>query len=74
MRSYRGDNRHLVRRRGDGGASFGPEQPHPDLSEPTGQASIIGVQLDGRPVFLFSNPASTKRDHMTLKASLDEGD
>ncbi|MEM7368290.1 MAG: exo-alpha-sialidase [Bacteroidota bacterium] len=47
------------------------------LPEPVCMASLIRTSLpNGKPLFLFSNPAVPKgpRRRMTLKASLDEGD
>jgi sialidase-1 len=43
----------------------------PDLIEPVCQASI--VRATAAKLHLFSNPASTKRERMTVKASADDG-
>lgn len=53
----------------DGGASFGETRFHPALPEPTCQGSVIGHH--GR--LLFANPASTRRERLTVRVSDDEG-
>lgn len=58
----------------DGGATFTPFELDPQLPEPTCQGSVIASDLeDGRRVFLFSNPASSRRERLTIRLSEDEG-
>jgi sialidase-1 len=72
IRSYRGDKRRLVAISKDGGETFGALTPDETLIEPVCQASILRYTgKDGG--ILFSNPASTKRENMTVRLSRDEG-
>jgi sialidase-1 len=60
----------------DGGESWTTAQPDRSLLEPPAQASILRLTRDGsdgRNRLLFSNPASTKRERMTVRLSYDEG-
>lgn len=76
MRNYRGTNRRAVARSTDGGATWSEAQDDPALVEPVCQASALryahgeGAQADW---LLFSNPASTKREKMTVRLSRDGG-
>lgn len=72
MRSYRGDNRRLVALSKDGGETFSEAKPDAALVEPVCQASILRYPGE-RGGILFSNPASTKRENMTVRLSRDEG-
>ena len=69
MRSYLGRNRRAIARSVDGGGSWSPLADDPALIEPVCQASLIATR--GR--LLFSNPADTKRDRMTVRLSRDGG-
>jgi sialidase-1 len=76
MRSYHGRNRRAVARSRDGGLTWSDVALDEALIEPVCQASMIlavpaGKKSDGR--LLFSNPASTKREKMTIRASFDDG-
>ncbi|HEX5271308.1 MAG TPA: sialidase family protein [Gemmataceae bacterium] len=72
MRSYRGHNRRLVAVSKDGGETFSRPEEDRALVEPVCQASVL--RLPGRDGgVLFSNPASTKRERMTVRLSTDEG-
>lgn len=60
----------------DGGLSWAQQRHVPELIEPICQASIRRFSWpDGgqRSVILFANPASTKRERITVRASFDEG-
>ncbi len=58
----------------DGGGTWSPVEPHPDLPDCHCQASLIGVDVAGETVLLFSNPASSEnRVAMTVRVSRDEG-
>lgn len=71
IRSYRGTHRRLVARSRDGGATFDRPVEDPALIEPVCQASIL--RLSGDPGgILFSNPASLKREKLTVRLSTDE--
>jgi sialidase-1 len=61
----------------DGGATWSHQRHVPELIEPICQASIRRFSWPdaGQPgLILFSNPASTKREALTIRASFDEGD
>ena len=70
MRSYHGKNRRAVSTSSDGGLTWTPVKLDSTLIEPVCQASLLrhGNAL------LFSNPASTQREMMTIRASYDEGE
>jgi sialidase-1 len=60
----------------DGGLTWSDQRHVPELIEPICQASIrrhSWPASDRRGVILFANPASTKRERLTLRASFDEG-
>lgn len=60
----------------DGGLTWTDQGHVPELVEPICQASIRRLSwasTTAKSVLLFSNPAGTKRDHLTLRASFDEG-
>lgn len=69
MRSYHGRNRRAVSRSNDGGLTWGPLQLDEQLIEPVCQASLIAH----RGILYFLNPASIKRERMTIRSSKDEG-
>jgi sialidase-1 len=78
MRNHppRAENHRLVATSGDGGATLSPAAPDRALVEPPAQASLIRPTADGargRGRLLFSNPASTRRERMTVRLSYDEG-
>src|SRR5262249_49673592 len=87
MRSYRGNNRRLVAISKDGGETFAEPVADETLVEPGCQASIVRLpalspDAPGAPGtglsqekagILFSNPASTKREKMTVRLSRDGG-
>ncbi|MFO0948244.1 MAG: sialidase family protein [Planctomycetota bacterium] len=75
MRSYAGKNLRAVATSSDKGISWSPVQLHPELIEPVCQASLISIPdaETSNPILLFSNPASTKRDTLTVRASFDLG-
>jgi len=60
----------------DGGMTWTGQSHVPELADPICQASLRRLSWagDGRQsVLLFANPASTRRERMTLRASVDEG-
>jgi sialidase-1 len=69
MRSYHGRNRRAIARSTDAGMTWSEATLDPSLVEPVCQASLIrsGKRL------LFSNPASTRRERLTVRVSRDEG-
>jgi sialidase-1 len=69
MRAYHGNNRRAVAISRDGGVTWGEITHDQALVEPVCQASLI---REGS-LLLFSNPASTRRVNMTVRASRDEG-
>jgi sialidase-1 len=80
MRNYaRGENGHrrAIATSTDGGKTWSELRYDPQLVEPVCQASLI--RYTARPVYernrlLFANPASTKREKMTVRLSYDEGE
>jgi sialidase-1 len=71
IRSYRGQNRRLVAHSKDGGLTWSDPVADPALIEPVCQASLTRLP-DGR-ALLFSNPASKKRENLTVRLSTDDG-
>ncbi|MCX6361980.1 MAG: sialidase family protein [Armatimonadetes bacterium] len=60
----------------DGGATWTEQRIVPELVDPICQASLrrLTWPAHGKPgVLLFSNAASTRRERMTVRASLDDG-
>ncbi len=75
MRSYHGRNRRAVARSADGGLTWSKVEFDEELVEPVCQASILRHSWqtgEKRGAILFSNPASTKREKMTVRLSEDE--
>jgi sialidase-1 len=70
MRSYHGQNRRAAAWSRDGGLTWSDITIDESLIEPVCQGSVIE---DGRGSILFSNPASVKRENMTVKTSTDGG-
>ncbi len=77
LRSYFGRNRRTHSVSSDGGETWSGPVDVPGLIEPVCQASIIRYawETSGHTsgILLFSNPASTERVNMTVKASFDDG-
>ncbi|QEL13168.1 sialidase family protein [Limnoglobus roseus] len=71
MRTYRTTNRRLVAISKDGGQTFGPTVEDATLIEPACQGSILRLPGAGGGI-LFSNPASKKREKLTVRLSTDE--
>ena len=69
MRSYHGLKCRAIARSRDGGVTWSDLEHDQTLVEPVCQASITRA---GK-VLLFSNPASTHRENMTVRASRDDG-
>lgn len=76
MRSYHKKNRRAVATSQDAGRSWSPVTLHEALIEPVCQASLLRYTWPdggGKSRILFSNPASTKREKLTVRLSYDEG-
>ncbi len=73
MRSYQASNRRLVATSKDGGLTWSKPVEDAALVEPVCQASLIRQEVKGKSAVLFSNPASLKREKMTVRLSYDEG-
>jgi sialidase-1 len=75
MRSYHKENRRAVATSKDGGATWSPVKLDEALIEPVCQASLLrGTWAEsGKNRLLFSNPASVKREKLTVRVSYDEG-
>ena len=72
MRSFQGNNRRLVAISSDGGETFSKPVEDKELIEPVCQGSILRLPGEKGGI-LFSNPASFKREKLTVKLSRDEG-
>ncbi|MGV3532470.1 MAG: sialidase family protein [Chthoniobacteraceae bacterium] len=75
MRNYAPEkSARTVSRSTDRGMTWSAPVKDPVLIEPTCQASIrrYSWAADGRSRILFSNPASTKRENLTVRLSYDE--
>lgn len=72
MRTYRANNRRLVAVSKDGGETFSKPVEDETLVEPVCQASILRLPGEKGGI-VFSNPASTKREKMTVRFSRDGG-
>jgi sialidase-1 len=72
IRSYRGNNRRLVARSQDGGETWSEPVEDDALIEPVCQASIVRYPGNTGGL-LFANPASKKRERMTVRLSRDGG-
>jgi sialidase-1 len=77
MRSYFRRNRRAQSLSQDGGITWSGPKDDAELIEPVCQASLIRYapsrKKKGRSTILFLNPASTKRENLTMRASFDEG-
>ena len=76
MRSNHGRNHCSIATSPDGGMTWSDVTFDETLIEPRCQASLIRytpVNDDGESLVLFSNPASTKRENMTVRLSRDDG-
>lgn len=71
MRSYQATNRRLTAVSKDGGITFSKPVEDSTLIEPVCQASIIRLPSEKNSI-LFSNPASSKREKMTIRLSTDD--
>lgn len=74
-RNYLGAQRRAYAWSQDHGDTFSPVEYDETLVEPICQASLVRYpkgDAEGRSVVLFSNPASTKREKMTVRVSYDE--
>jgi sialidase-1 len=72
MRSYQANNHRFVAVSKDGGESFTKPVEDKELIEPVCQGSIL--RLPGaQGGILFANPASKKREKLTVRLSRDEG-
>jgi sialidase-1 len=70
MRSYHGKNRRAEQVSRDGGLTLGPLRLVDALIEPVCEASLISA---GKGRMVFSNPASKRRENLTVRQSLDDG-
>jgi len=76
MRSYHGKNRRAIARSRDGGETWSEITLDPALIEPVCQASLIRYpqgKQGKEAALLFSNPASTRREKLTVRLSSDDG-
>lgn len=73
MRSYHGEHRRAIATSCDGGLTWSDVTLDPALVEPVCQASLVRCVREGSSVVLFANPASTRRERLTVRASDDGG-
>jgi sialidase-1 len=69
MRSYHGKLCRAIATSRDGGLTFSPVTLETNLIDSVCQASMLRLR-DGR--ILFANPASTRRENMTIRVSPDD--
>jgi sialidase-1 len=79
MRNQRDTNRRAVAISDDGGRTWTPPRDDETLIEPRCQASILRLSWPGQRQsdpgrIVFANPASTRRDTMTVRLSEDDGE
>jgi sialidase-1 len=70
------ENFRMVATSKDLGLTWSPASPDSTLIEPPAQASVVRMtraSADDRNRLLFSNPASARRERMTVRVSYDEG-
>jgi sialidase-1 len=70
------ENFRMVAISGDGGRSLSQATPDPALVEPPAQASLIGLpgaRRGDHGRLVFANPASAKRERLTVRVSEDDG-
>lgn len=70
------ENFRMIAKSGDGGRTLSPAVPDRALIEPPAQASLVRFTTavtGGRNRLLFANPASSKREQLTVRLSYDEG-
>ncbi|MBA4188670.1 MAG: exo-alpha-sialidase [Planctomycetaceae bacterium] len=72
MRTYAANNRRFVAISKDGGETFTKPVDDKELIEPVCQGSILRLPGEKGGV-MFSNPASLKREKLTVRLSRDEG-
>jgi len=75
MRSYQKKNRRAVAWSKDGGQTWSEVKLDETLVEPVCQGSVVRyteAKRHGKNRVLFSNPASTQRENMTVRISTDE--
>jgi sialidase-1 len=75
MRSYHGQHRRAIATSSDGGATWSLVKFDDALTEPVCQASILRYTWPGPNEIsriLFANPASVKRENLTIRLSYDE--
>lgn len=72
IRTYKANNLRLVSLSKDGGETWSKPVEDNSLIEPVCQASIVRYPGD-KGGLLFSNPASKKRERLTVRLSRDEG-
>jgi len=70
MRSYRASRRRLISISKDHGLTWSAPTDDPTLIEPVCQAGLLRLP-DG--AWLFTNPASLKRENLTVRLSADQG-
>jgi sialidase-1 len=74
MRSNHGKGRRAIATSTDRGATWSEITFDDALIEPTCQASLLRVEgLRGKGTLLFANPASAKRERLTVRLSTDQG-
>jgi sialidase-1 len=79
MRNHppKAENFRMVAISADGGRTLSPARPDPALIEPPAQASLIALPPSRAPGararLVFANPASTRRERLTVRISEDDG-
>lgn len=67
------NNLRIISKSTDGGLSLSPPVSATGFIDPVCQGSILSAEIKGVHTLFFSNPASTSRENMTVKMSVDDG-
>jgi sialidase-1 len=75
MRNHppKAENHRMVAFSRDGGQTLSPATADAALIEPPAQASLVALPSGRRRSVAFANPASTKRERLTVRVSHDDG-
>ncbi len=74
LQNMRRGHHRLIARSKDGGVTHGPPEEDPALIDSICNAGLMRfTPRGGKPVVVFTNDASTKRERLTVKLSYDEG-
>jgi len=73
MRNYCGKNRRAFATSTDGGGAWSTPRHHDQVYCPTCQASLHRYAFEPKNLILYAGPGGRGRNHLTIRASTDEG-